>query len=139
MKKLLLILALCLIPSLAFGQTNWVTTNQVTVEWNQTTTLVGGAPCPVGDTIFYRVYTAKLPQGPVEVVGDTPNLEYTITFTSEGRYLVGVEAVRIPQGETDEFVSGVLWSDNEDEALVPNPFGLKFFVNPSEARGLRPR
>ncbi len=139
MKKLFLaMLIIMLIPAVNATALNWIGVNQVTVAWDAVTALGDDTPIPQGDAISYRIYIKKLPSGADQVIGDTQQLTYTITLPSEGRYVVGLQTVRIPQGETEEQLSEINWSDVNGES-TPNPFGIKYFINPSAAKNLRPQ
>ena len=117
----------------------WIPTNQSTVGWDAVTSLDGENPIPEGDSVSYRIYIRKLPHGEQEVQGDTPSLQYTITFTIEGKFFAGVQTVRIPAGETEEALSVITWSDSTDVVAVPTPFGIRYFVNPSSPKGFEPK
>ena len=134
-----LVIAICLVLLFAFGANaqNWISTNQSTVSWDATTDLVGN-PIPPNDSISYRVYLKKMPNGPEVVVDDTDQLQYTITFGVEGRYIVGVQTVRVPENETEEVLSSITWSDSTDVVAVPNPFGIVYFESPLNPKGFIP-
>lgn len=141
MKKLLLIVVVVVMAMLcanAAMAVDWIGTNQATVAWNEVTQNESGGAFPAGDTITYRVYTKSLPNGPDTPVGDTAQLQYTLTFSQEGRYVVGVQTVRVPEGQTEELVSTIVWSDSTDTAAVPNPFGIVYYERPSSISGLSP-
>lgn len=141
MKKVKIFLVLVILFSFLSSAyaINWSIADQKTVGWDAVTTIGNDEPIPSGDVIKYRVYISKMPSGEEQVVGDTDQLQYTITFTEEGKYIVGVQTVRIPQGETEEILSSINWSNSEDIEAVPVPFGIKFFVNPSAPKGFGPK
>lgn len=138
MKKVLLTLALVvlLFAAPAFGQVEWVTANQVTIGWDAVTD-AGGGPIPSGDTVLYRVYIKDLKTDAESMVGETDTLTYTITFISEGRYIAGVQAIRVPEGETQMLPSTITWSNSTDAVAVPNPFAFVYYENPLSPAGLR--
>jgi len=107
----------------------WITTNQVTIAWD--------ASADTG-AISYNIYTRDIRTAQDILVANTVDVQYVLTFTVEGRYLAGVQTVRIPEGETEELTSEITWSDSTDAVAVPNPFGLKFYENPLAPIGLRP-
>ena len=135
-----ILLALTLIISMGWVQSTqaieWVGTNQSTIAWNAVSTNESGGGIPSGDTIKYRIYQKTYPNGAEETVGDTESLQFTLTFSKEGRYVVGVQTVRIPQGQTEELVSAITWSDSTDTAAVPDPFGIVYYERPSAPSGL---
>ena len=138
MKKLLLAIFLVFLISVpAIGQ-DWINTNQATVAWDAVTQDEGGSPIPVNDSISYRVYTKKLPNGAENLVANTQELQYTLTFGVEGRYLAGVQTVRVPDGETQEITSTITWSDSTDVVAVPDPFGIVYYARPSNPKGFTP-
>ena len=114
----------------------WIGTNQATIEWNPVTTISGDDPIPAGDTIKYRIYTKTEPGGIETFIGETDKLTYTITFSTEGRYVAGVRAVRVPKDQSMETLSPYTWSNSTDRKAVPVPFGLEYYLNPSEVNGL---
>ena len=140
MKKLLnrlaaagLILAVSICPAAAV---TWLGANQATIAWEAVTTLSDGTPLPAGDALSYRVFTKMLPSAAEVVAGDTTQTQYTLTFSAEGRYVVGIQAIRVPAGTTSEQKSPITWSDSTDVVAVPDPFGIEYFVSPSAIKGL---
>lgn len=117
---------------------DWMSVNQSTIAWDPST-LEGGGAVPDGDQLLYRVYTRPLGSTEQTMVGETADTKFTVTFSTEGRFVVGVQAVRIPQGETTEYVSRITWSDAEDITYVPDPFGIVYYLNPSDPKGLTPK
>lgn len=113
------------------AQDVWVTANQVTVAWDPVTTLSNGDPIPPNDTVTYNVYIRNVATSTETMVGTgIVNTSYTITFSAEGKYLVGVSTVRIPEGTTEEMESVVGWSD--DPAIATGgTFGVQMFLLPS--------
>lgn len=133
MKKLLLALMfVCLCVTPAFAQT-WYTANQVTVGWDAV------APIVSTDTVKYQVYTKVGATGtPSKVGGEITATQLTISFSIEGRYFIGVETVRYPQGETVGVPSAtVAWSNNAADCAAAGPFGITFYVAPGSVKGLR--
>ena len=100
MKKLfkslffILLVAFIAIPSSALA-VEWIGTNQATISWNEVTQGEAGGAIGANDVIKYRVHMKSLPNGADTVVGDTETLQYTLTFTQEGRYIVGVQTVSL--------------------------------------------
>jgi hypothetical protein len=138
-------LILTLVIALAAGWASaveWKTTNQITIEWDAPTTLIDGAPIPTGAIIKYDIYLAnaltdpdkanpvKLTAAPIEA------LQYTLTLNAEGRYLVGVKAVRMDADGATLAQSETNWSD-VNGAMTPNPFGLVHYLAPMAPGNLR--
>lgn len=128
---LLMLIVLTVVFTGWFAQAQqWTTANQATIAWNATTTLENGDPLPEGAIIKYYVYLKKSGEaGDGERKGITEGLQYTITFTEEGKYIVGVSAARY---EGDQLVqeSTINWSDTNGES-TPNPFGFTYFDRPA--------
>lgn len=136
-----LIVFVMVAASLAFAQV-WHTANQATIGWDAVTTIEGGAPLPAGDTIEYVVYLSNAitdpgKDNPVEVATLT-DLTQLITLNTEGRYFVGVKAVRKIQDGTEVGESEVSWSDNPQVVLNGDTFGLRYFLPPSGPVNVRP-
>ena len=133
-----LILAL---TSVALGATTWTVANQSTIGWDATTLLDDGTPIPAGDTVTYRVYIKKDGEtGDGTQAYETAQLQQTITFGQEGRWLVGIQAVRAPENNPDNIqVSQIVWSNTEDVALVPVAFGFIYYMSPRAVSGVVPK
>lgn len=123
----------------AYAQT-WHTTNQVTVAWDAVTTLEGGGAIPAGNTVEYATWLndSILDPGktnPLLVSDNILILSCIITFTAEGRYFLGVQAIRKLADGTEVGRSTISWSD--DPAVTPDPFGVMYYVPPASPGGLR--
>jgi hypothetical protein len=92
-KRFILILLVLLVAALPLAWSQEVVyTNQITIAWDEVTTLEGGVPPLPDDIIEYKVYFHS---GGVETfVARTQATSYTITFPDEGTYKVGVQSVR---------------------------------------------
>jgi hypothetical protein len=141
----ILLLTFFLAPAMAvFGQT-WHTMNQATIEWDPVTT-IDGSPLPTGDIIKYRVWLANAVTDPEKSnptqVGGVDGPIYTITLNVEGKYYVGVQAVRYTPnggGGYEEIASsGICWADNaECSEPTDGPFALRYFVAPDSPKNMR--
>jgi len=139
MKRLFLyfiILAL-FIAAPAMAATNWVTANQTTVAWDPVTKSADGTVTFGAGEITYSVYLANAITDPsksvpvkVRTIAET---QTTLTLNVEGKYFVGVSAVRTVSGSLIG-ESGIMWSD-----MVAPSFGIQFFVIPGPPAGLRPQ
>ncbi len=125
----------------AFSQ-EWHTANQITITWDAVTEMQGGIAIPETDIIEYRVYLAnaitdsdKTNPAEIDITGDT---SYTITLTGEGQYFVGLQTIRkLADGEViGESVIG--WTDDPAIVLGGATFGIRHFLPPIVATGLRP-
>lgn len=113
--------------------TDWHTANQVTIAWDQSYDIEGGT-IPT-DQVTWDVFVANAitdpdKTNPVKVGSATEN-EYTLTLNTEGKYTVGVQAVRTVEGEVLKS-STITWSDED-----PSPFGIKYFIIPANPNNLR--
>ena len=138
MKRILVgLFMMLLFGSVVWAQT-WHTANQTSVSWSAVTHSTTGDP--LTDDITYKLYLANAVTDPdkstpsliVEGVVDT---RYTITLGVEGRFFVGIKAVRSIDGEV--VAEGEMsWSD--DPLVVANgqTFGIRYFLPPAEVVGL---
>lgn len=112
---------------------DWTAANQVTIAWGAVTTLSAGEPIPEGDIINYEVFVVS-ETGNKEAdrvsQGKTPDLQFTITFTEEGRFFVGVRALRLRDAALIG-VSTFAWSDNPVFVKDGLTFGIVFFLGPA--------
>jgi len=141
-KKLSIALVLTLLlTGAALGAPSWTVANQSTVGWDAVTKLADDTPIPAGDTVTYRVHIKKDgTAGDGTQLTETAALEYTITFTAEGRWLIGIQAVRAPEANPEDLQkSTIIWSDNADPLLVPVPFGFIYYLTPAEPGGFGPK
>lgn len=117
--------------------------NQNTVAWDAVTDMnVDGAPVPIpaGDTIKYNVYTVPVdePKENAQLEMTVTETQATITRTTEGRVFVGVETVRIPEGETFQVLSDrIAWSDDPNDCQNGETFGLSYYYLPYASGGIR--
>lgn len=129
LKKFAVLLVLIPLAAPVFAM-DWVTANQLTVGWD---------PVTADGAISYNVYTRNIHTGTETLAGNTTETQFTVTFAQEGRFVIGVETVRVPEFETEPIVSDLkTWSDSADPVAVPVPFGSKYYVKPFEVTGLRP-
>jgi len=122
----------------AYGQ-EWHEANQATVAWNVTTMLADGSDVPADNTVEYAVYLANAitdpgKTSPALVQDNIAGLSYTITLGSEGKYFVGIQAIRKVADGTEVARSSIGWSDDSGTATVP--FGLIRYVPPQGVTGL---
>ena len=129
MKKLILIFVLMtMVMVSSVLALEWHATNQVTVAWNDVDKIVDT------DEISYIVYSKIVGTDTPILVGETADLRFTIAFTDEGKYYIGVATKRIvADGETLE--SEINWSDVNGES-TPDPFGVKFYAKPDQPKNL---
>jgi hypothetical protein len=131
MKKLLLILLLVL--PLLLGQTVHYT-DSVVVAWDEVTQLEDGTPVDPA-AISYEVYYAPLGDKASLILAATVTaLSATVTFPSEGDWLIGVRTVRTVGA--DQVYSEINWSD-ENGAATPDPFIVRFLKAPGAVSNLR--
>lgn len=138
MKRLLIAaLFVFMVAAPALAQWSPVYTNQMTVKWLASTTLVDGSPVPAEDSVVYEILVRKLPDGAEQILGRTSDLTYTVTIPSEGEWAVGLKAIRITSGG-DEYPSEINWSTEDGEA-TPNPFSVIYMLPPAMPTGLEPQ
>lgn len=120
----------------------WTVANQSTVAWDTVTETSEGKPFAEGDLIKYGIYIVEegADRATAIKLDETDQIEYTITFENEGRWLVGIEAIRIPAASpTDRQLSAKTWSDAVDVTAVPTPFGFVYFAAPKSVGGFGPK
>lgn len=141
MKKLILVLFLVLLAVPALG-TDWKHTNTVNVGWDPVTTYEDGTPIPVDAVVNYALHTKLLKTGAINnLPGLITGTQGSITFTEEGRYYLGVHAIRLDQapGEPAPTIvaeSIIAWSDQAEYCKDGKTFGVMFFKIPKNPAGL---
>jgi heme/copper-type cytochrome/quinol oxidase subunit 2 len=125
-----MVLVLCLC-STGMAQT-WHTANQATIAWTAV------APVAPTDVIKYQLYTRTDTVSAGTKVGtEVTGTQSLVTFSTEGRYYIGVETIRYPVGETVGIRAAKSWSNIAADCAAAGPFGIVFFVAPPAATGLR--
>jgi len=110
----------------------WQTANQVTLAWDAV------SPIASGDTIRYQAYVKPAAGGGLVSSGpETAETQAVISFSSEGRYYLCVQALRYPQGETSPLRSEVACSDDPAAVHGGQTFGAVYYVAPQPPSGLR--
>lgn len=141
MKKVFLVLLLALLAVPAFG-TDWKHTNTVNLGWDPVTQYEDGTPLPADAIIQYALHTKLLKTG---AVNNLPGLLSTttgsITFQEEGRYYLGVHALRLDQapGEPSPTIvseSIIAWSDQAEYCKDGKTFGIMYFKGHKMPYGL---
>ena len=145
MKKfILLITVFFLLPcSLVYAQTNWVTANQLTIGWDAVSSLENGDQIPENSKIVYEIYTKDwkdVSGTTMKDVGNTEDTTFTITLEQEGRYFIGVKAIRKDLTNNEILSeSTISWSDNPDYVSEQNIFGTRYFLAPGQVKKLNIR
>lgn len=128
MKKLILTLLAIVSMFSPVLALDWHTANQATVAWDPSEKIVDT------DVITYVLYFKIVGTEVPILAGETADLNFTFTFTNEGKYYLGVSAKRLViDGEIVE--SEINWSDVNGES-TPDPFGVKFYVKPDQPKNL---
>jgi len=133
-----LIMLFILAPAALFAAVdNWHTANQFTVAWDAVTTLEDGTPVPANSTVSYKVYTK--PDGapsPITEVASVTVLEATITLSTEGKYIIGIKAIRsVDAVQVSE--STISWSDDSAVVSSAETFGVLYYLPPGAVRGVK--
>lgn len=145
MRKLIptLIACICLCCPLGWAHADfWYPANQSTLAWDHenTNTLPDGTVVTIPqEELSYRVFrtlsSAPDKENP-EFLGNTTDKSFLVRFAEEGRYLLGVQAVRTIPGVEKPVTSVIAWSD-DPAATHDLPFGVEFFVPPAAPVGVR--
>lgn len=105
--------------------------DSLTVAWDAVTV-------PAGSTVEYAVYSRQTSQGvgegQLKTTVQIPNA--VVQFTSEGRYFVGVKAIRKVGGQ-EVSSSEISWSDTGTNCQGGVTFGAIYYSAPSAPKGLR--
>jgi hypothetical protein len=131
MKKIFgLIIILMLVFSVNTFAIDWVTANEKTIGWDAST-LSNGDPVPEDNIIQYKIFLANAVTDPYKTnpveIGTTELLEYTLTLNVEGKYLPGVQAIRIIDGE-EVSTSIIGWSDDPVICKDEKTFGIRYYL-----------
>jgi hypothetical protein len=132
MKKLFIVLAILAVATVSQAQT-WYTANQFTIAWDAVPKVLA-----TDQANKYQVYS----RNDLVSLGSKVGTEITATqllvsLTVEGRYYMGVEAIRYPAGETVGIPSPTKAWSNVSADTGGNPFGILFFTAPAQPGGLR--
>lgn len=122
---------------IVFGLT-WTSTNQVTLAWSPVTTLGDGSAIPPGDLVSYGVFIVPENGNKLTdkvLMGETVDARFVITFETEGRFFVGVAALRI-RNDVKISYSSVAWSDDPVVVVDGKTFGIIYFRAPAGALSL---
>lgn len=111
----------------------WFTANQVTFAWDAVAKVL-----PTDQPNKYQVYSRNdaVSLG-TKISGEITSTQLLVAFTTEGRYYLGVEAIRYPAGETIGIQSERAWSNVAKDTAGGVPFGVMYFVRPGIVSGLK--
>jgi len=144
MKKIALILLLCLVAFAACGQQVFYK-NQATLQWDAVTTDSAGNPFLPTDTVSYDVYIydhvagVADPQNPALLIsmGNTSALEQLIVFPKRTTWAAGVR-VKLTDSGANITTSPIAWSYIVADAdVVAGPFLYSPFGTPTKPKDLR--
>ena len=127
-----------LIGSTSIALSGWFTANQATVSWNPVTMTTSDTPIPP-EEISYKVFLSNATTDPNKTspaeIASTPDSSCIITLNVEGRFYVGVQAIRTVDSEIVG-QSVVSWSD-DPLVVETTTFGLRYFIPPGQAKKLK--
>ena len=147
MKKMLTVFAMVVMlafASFSYGQvTNWRTANQVTFAWDPVTTVTdqngNPQPIPSGEIISYSTYDFAPPVDRSQATlihSGIVATQDTITFTIQGKYIIGVKGVLSDNTGAELSESAIVWSDDPKACLNGQTFGISFYFPPVSPGGL---
>ncbi len=124
----------CITLLFSCNSTQWVTSNNVTIEWDAPTQLTDDSPIPPDQVLQYNVYidvdTDKTHDDKI-LKTEKPIAEtsYTLpTIEHKGHYFIGIQALsyKIKDGEIygKPEMSEISWSSSKS-STNKHPFGLK--------------
>jgi hypothetical protein len=118
----------------------WHQLNDATVGWDAVTTFENGSQIPDSDIVKYMVFVAEPgKKDEKQNMGETELIEFKVGVPGEGKWFVGVMAIRyrLKDGEITNLGESVIaWSDL-DEFTNSNPFGIEFYFKPAAPLNLR--
>jgi len=143
MKTLLIsILSFVFMTGIAFAEVQW-NKDEGVITWDAVTKLENGLDIPAtDDPPLYRVVRKPRSNGTITPMGETTQLTFPASIDAEGYFYVGVYCVRMFEGapivvEDEEVKSQTTWSNMEDTAFVPVPFGLASWLALEQVRNLK--
>lgn len=141
MRKIVMIssILLLLLSFSAFASDlSWHTANELTLAWSPVTKNNQGES--ISDVIHYEI--AIVSASSVDrnkdkvIIGSTEATQHQIEFNEEGRFILGVRAVRIIEGEALS-TSTWAWSDDPSAAKEGRVFGGQFFFPLASPQGMQ--
>lgn len=125
---------------LALAQ-NWHTANQSTLAWDPVTTNINGEALPADGVVKYTVFLANATTDPEKtnpalIAESIPETQYTFTLNAQGKFIPGVKSELWVAGELVE-ESVIAWSDDPEFTQSGEAIGLRYFLPPKAAGGLR--
>lgn len=141
MKRILFVILATLIGLIA-GHAfaiEWHIANQKTIAWDPVTTLTDGTSLPAGDSVLYRIWIKRDGQINESVIADNVDMtQYTLTLDQEGRFFVGIQAIRVYTIDGQDLISEseIAWSDIPENCANSNDFGVVYLISPAKAGGL---
>ena len=133
MRKILMIVISIFIFAGLSSAESWHTANAINVGWDIVEKIVDT------DIIKYQLYTMSLNDGDISMYGEEVSTnESVIKFSKEGKYYIGVRAVRYPKGELMGINSeSVSWSNDAAVCVDNDIFGVTYYVSPSNVLGIK--
>lgn len=126
----------------AMAEVTW-NKDEGVLTWDAVTRLTDGTPIPeTDDPPLYRIIKKHRSSGEITPMGETTQLTFPANIDAEGYFYVGVYCVRMFEGapvivEGEETKNEITWSNSEDTALVPVPFGLASWLAYEQVRNLK--
>lgn len=135
MKKII-ILAIIFLFAASLSFAKFISTNQATLIWHEVITYDDNSYVKESDMadwrdqISYTIYKVDVKvdpdkQNPQPIVSSIKGTEYKLTFTQEGKYTFGVQAVRTFDGEIVA-TGNIVWMDS----FLDTPDGIIYFKAP---------
>jgi hypothetical protein len=133
----LLMVAVILCATHAMAQV-WYDANQVTFAWDAVTKLADGTTIPAGNTVKYQVYSKpnSVSTG-VKVGTEITATQLLISFSVEGSYFLGVEALRYNGTTLISKSAPITWSDVAANCQGGVAFGVNYWLSLMQPAGLR--
>jgi hypothetical protein len=118
----------------------WHVANQATITWDAVAVLSDGSAIPTDNLVEYRVWLVNADTDPDKAnpvrVGTTSETLYVVTLNVEGRFFVGLQTLRKSSDGTLLGESGIGWTDDPEIAADGIIFGLQYFLQPANTRGV---
>lgn len=128
------VILLLALPALAVD--TWKPCNQLTISWGPVRTLSDGSALPEGQTIAYKLYARADGDAPAVALSTVTAPPATITFSTEGKYILGVSTVRMA-GQEVLSESVIVWSDDPAACADSKTFGAQYYLPPVTVGNLK--
>jgi len=147
MKKLLVILFILFAVSVNAETVRfWHTADSKGIAWDPVLINSAGTPLPTGEEVRYNIFIMDVKNpNPLMIQENWKDTSILITFSLEASYIFGVQSTRwllADPADPEDFdaqvsESTISWTNNPDVCYNGETFGVRYFLPPGQAKGLR--